>query len=215
MPMFFKPDDDETRGVELIDELTQLIGPLEEGSMAAVVTIDALSHAILQYSSIASALNSELPAYHLAPANSFSLKLLSRLTEKRDILLARIYSMENLLNALKTVENSSLVFVSDFPVLTGITSEGMLDLRKIVDDKSLMLVLSHNTLELNELDLTGEFRRLFVLPELFELLMVMRTNSYRGHYRLNISILKAPAEFIKSIGEHSIPIDSKAKLFLV
>ncbi|WP_461866126.1 hypothetical protein [Thermococcus sp.] len=214
MPMFFKPEDAETRSIELLDELTGLVGSFEGGSVSGIITTDALSQAILQYSTIANALNSEVPAYYLAPTNSFSLKLLSKLTEKKDILLGRIYSMDDLLGALKTVKEDSLVFVSSFSILIDKSPEDMLALRRIVDDKNLMTVLSHNTLELNELDLTGEFRRLFMLPELFELLMVMRTNSYRGHYRLNLSIIKAPPEFIRNIGEHSIPIDSKAKLFL-
>ncbi|WP_456452052.1 hypothetical protein [Thermococcus sp.] len=214
MPMFFKPDDAETRRVELVEELTELVGSLEGGSVSGIITTDALSQAILQYSAIANALNSEVPAYYLSPANSFSLKLLSKLTEKRDVLLGRIYSMDDLLGALKRVEDDSLVFVAGFSVLMDRSAEGMLALRRIVDDRNLMLVLSHSTLELNELDLTGEFRRLFIIPGLFELLMVMRTNSYRGHYRLNLSIIKAPPDFIRNIGEHSIPIDSRAKLFL-
>ncbi len=214
MPMFFKPDDAETRRVELVEELTELVGSLEGGSMSGIITTDALSQAILQYSAIANALNSEVPAYYLSPANSFSLKLLSKLTEKRDVLLGRIYSMDDLLGALKRVEEDSLVFVAGFSVLTDRSAEGMIALRRTVDDRNLMLVLSHSTLELNELDLTGEFRHLFIIPELFELLMVMRTNSYRGHYRLNLSIIKAPPDFIRNIGEHSIPIDSRAKLFL-
>ncbi len=212
--MFFKPDDAEARGIGIIDELIELVGLLEGGSMAGIITTDALSQVVLQYSTIANALNSEVPVYYLAPTNSFSLKLLSKLTDRRDVLLGRVYSMDDLATALKTVQDDSLVFVSNFSVLINIKSEDMLILRKIVDDKNLMLVLSHNTLELNELDLTGEFKRLFIIPELFELLMVMRTNSYRGHYRLNLSILKVPSEFIGNIGEHSIPIDSKAKLFL-
>ncbi|HIP88714.1 MAG TPA: hypothetical protein EYH24_01830 [Thermococcus paralvinellae] len=214
--MFFKPAGEEKKRVGLIEELSPLIGELEEGSMIAAITTDALAQAILQYSSLANALNSGITAYYLEPTNGFSLKLLSKLSENTEnLFLGKIYTLDELSSALELVEDNSLIFVSNFSILERQSRENLIGMRRVVDEKGLFLILSHNTLEINELDLYPEFRRLFGIPELFEYLLVLRTNGYRRHYRMNISILKAPPEFIKNIGEHSVPIDEKAKLFLV
>ena len=214
--MFFKPAGEEKKRVGLIEELSPLIGELEEGSMIAAITTDALAQAILQYSSLANALNSGITAYYLEPTNGFSLKLLSKLSENTEnLFLGKIYTLDELSSALELVEDNSLIFVSNFSILERQSRENLIGMRRVVDEKGLFLILSHNTLEINELDLYPEFRRLFGIPELFEYLLVLRTNGYRRHYRMNISILKAPSEFIKNIGEHSVPIDEKAKLFLV
>ena len=214
--MFFKPAGEEKKRVGLIEELSPLIGELEEGSMIAAITTDALAQAILQYSSLANALNSGITAYYLEPTNGFSLKLLSKLSENTEnLFLGKIYTLDELSSALELVEDNSLIFVSNFSILERQSRENLIGMRRVVDEKGLFLILSHNTLEINELDLYPEFRRLFGIPELFEYLLVLRTNGYRRHYRMNISILKVPSEFIKNIGEHSVPIDEKAKLFLV
>ncbi|ALM75946.1 hypothetical protein [Thermococcus barophilus] len=216
MPVFFRPAGEEKRKVPLIEELSPLVGEVEEGSMVAVVTTDALSQTILQYSALANALNSGMTAYYLEPTNGFSLKLLNKLSENNEnLFLGKVYTLDELSSALELVEDNSLVFVSNFSILENQSREKLIKMRRIVDEKSLFLVLSHNTLEINELDLNSEFKRLFVIPELFEHLLVLRTSGYRGHYRMNISVLKAPPEFVKNIGEHSIPIDKKAKMFLV
>ncbi len=216
MPMFFRPAGEEKRKVPLIEELSPLVGEVEEGSMVAVVTTDALSQTILQYSTLANALNSGMTAYYLEPTNGFSLKLLNKLSENNEnLFLGKVYTLDELSSALELVEDNSLIFVSNFSILENQSREKLIKMRRIVDEKGLFLVLSHNTLEINELDLNSEFKRLFVIPELFEYLLVLRTSGYRGHYRMNISVLKAPPEFVKNIGEHSIPIDKKAKTFLV
>ncbi|MCA6214709.1 hypothetical protein GQS78_10765 [Thermococcus bergensis] len=213
--MFFKPSDAPKNAIELLEELTPLVGGLENSSIAGVITTDALAQNLIQYSSIANALNSEIPTYYLEPTNGFSTKLLSKFSEKSEnILMGKVYTLGELLDALGMVRDDSFVFVSNFGVLEEIDKKGMLELRKIVDRKGIFLVLSHNALEINELNLISEFRRLFFVPELFEYLLVMRVSGYRGHYRLNLTVLKAPSEFVKNTGEHSIPIDSKVKMIL-
>ncbi|MDN5319895.1 MAG: hypothetical protein PWP49_315 [Thermococcaceae archaeon] len=215
MSMFFKPSDAPKNAIELLEELTPLVGGLENSSIAGVITTDALAQNLIQYSSIANALNSEIPTYYLEPTNGFSTKLLSKFSEKSEnILMGKVYTLGELLDALGMVRDDSFVFVSNFGVLEEIDKKGMLELRKIVDRKGIFLVLSHNALEINELNLISEFRRLFFVPELFEYLLVMRVSGYRGHYRLNLTVLKAPSEFVKNTGEHSIPIDSKVKMIL-
>jgi hypothetical protein len=215
MSMFFKPSDAPKNAIELLEELTPLVGGLENSSIAGVITTDALAQNLIQYSSIANALNSEIPTYYLEPTPGFSTKLLSKFSEKSEnILMGKVYTLGELLDALGMVRDDSFVFVSNFGVLEEIDKKGMLELRKIVDRKGIFLVLSHNALEINELNLISEFRRLFFVPELFEYLLVMRVSGYRGHYRLNLTVLKAPSEFVKNTGEHSIPIDSKVKMIL-
>lgn len=212
MNMFFKPAPKEEAKIALVDELSPLVGELESGSLAGVITTDLFSQAILQYSSIANALSLEKPTYYLEPTNGFSMQLLDKFGGKGEVLLGKIYTLDELLGALEVVEDDSFVFVSNFGILEGLEKGKLIDLRRLVDRKGLYTVISHNTLEINELNLNAEFRRFFLTPEIFEYLMVLRTSSYRGHHRLNLSLLKTPPLFLKNIGEHSIPIDSKAKL---
>ncbi|USS41304.1 hypothetical protein NF865_03685 [Thermococcus aggregans] len=215
MSMFFRPSDTQKKVIEILEELTPLVGGLENSSIAGVITTDALAQTLIQYSAIANALNLEIPTYYLEPTNGFSLKMLNKFSEKSEnVLMGKVYTLGDLLDALEMVLDDSFVFVSNFGILEEIDKKGMLELRKIVDRRGIFLVLSHNALEINELNLISEFRRLFFIPELFEHLLVMRVSGYRGHYRLNLSVLKAPPEFVKNTGEHSIPIDSKIKLIL-
>jgi len=214
MRMFFKPVPKEEVKIGLVDELSPLVGELESGSLAAVITTDLFSQAIIQYSSISNALSLEKPAYYLEPTNGFSLELLNKFGGKGDVLLGKIYTLDELLDAFEVVEDESFVFVSNFGVLEGLEKEKLIDLRKLVDKKGLYAVISHSTLEINELNLNAEFKHLFLVPEIFEYLLVLRTSSYRGHHRLNVSVLKATPLFIKNLGEHSIPIDKKAKLLV-
>lgn len=211
MVMFFKPEANKVT-VPLIDELTPLAGELGEGSMAGVITTDLFSHALLQYSSLSNALKAGVRAYYIDPSNGFSMELFSRFGEG-EVLVGRVYSAEELVRALGVVEENSFVFVSNFSIL-GTAESDLMALRRLVDERGLYAVFSQNTLELNELNLSSEYRRFFVLPELYEYLLVIRSSSYRGHYRLNVSLSKLPPTHIKNVGEHSITVDEKAGLLL-
>ncbi|WP_238516366.1 hypothetical protein [Thermococcus onnurineus] len=211
MPMFFKPAEVQSREVKPFEEF-----PLSfsEGSLAGIISTDELANTVFLYHLVANSLLSG-PVYHVGPGSSFSIKVLKRLVDDvSNLYTGNVYSMDELLQALNLVEDNSLVVVSLFPTLLNRTAENIVGLRKTVDRKGLMLVLTYTTIELNELDLPGEFRALYTLPEIFESLAVLRTNSYRGHYRLNMTVLKAPAEFVSNIGDHSIPIDSLVKPLL-
>ncbi|WP_234394409.1 hypothetical protein [Thermococcus piezophilus] len=211
MPMFFQPAEVQLREVKPFEEFPLGFG---EGSLAGIISTDELASTVFLYHLVANAL-SEGPVYHVGPGSSFSIKVLKRLTEDvSNLYLGNVYSMEELSEALKLVEEHSLIVISHFSTLLNRNAEVIMELRRLVDEKGLILVLTHTTMDLNELDLSGEFRELYTLPELFESLLVLRTNSYRGHYRLNMTVLKAPAEFISSIGNHSIPIDSLVKPLL-
>ncbi|ASJ04874.1 hypothetical protein A3L01_05660 [Thermococcus barossii] len=209
--MFFKPAELQSREVKPFEGFP--FG-LSEGSIAGIISTDELAETAFLYHLVANALK-DGPVYHIGPGTAFSVKLLKRLTEDVSNLYAgNVYSLDELVAALNVVEDGSLVVVSLFPALLNRSAEGVVEVRKLVDGKGLILVLGHTTIELNELDLPGEFRRLYDLPEIFEALAVLRTSSYRGHYRLNMTVLKAPPDHVSSVGDHSIPIDSLIKPLL-
>ncbi len=211
MPMFFKPAELESREVKPF-EAFPLAFP--GGSLAGVVATDELAGAVFLYHLVSNALPNG-PVYHIGPGGYLSVKLLRTLAEDVSNLYAgNVYTVEELIRALELVEENSLAVVSLFPTLLNRSGEAMVEIRRLVDRKGIVLILMHTTLELNELDLPGEFRRLYDLPELFESLIVLRTSSYRGHYRLNMTVLRAPAEYVASVGDHSIPIDSLVKPLL-
>ena len=211
MAMFFKPAELESREVKPFDAFPLAFA---EGSLSGVVSTDELAETVFLHHLIAASLENG-PVYHVGPGSSLSLKSLKNLVEDLSNLYAgNVYSVDELLEALKIVEDGSLVIVSRFPALLNRSVEKLVEVRRLVDKKGLTLVLGHSTMELNELDLPGEFRRLYDLPEIFEALAVLRTSSYRGHYRMNLTVLRAPAEYVASVGDHSIPIDSLVRPFL-
>ncbi|WP_240921958.1 hypothetical protein [Thermococcus sp. ES12] len=211
MPMFFKPAELQSREVKPFEGFP--FG-LSEGSIAGIISTDELAETVFLYHLVANALK-DGPVYHIGPGTAFSVKLLKRLTDDvSNLYVGNVYSIDELVAALNVVEDGSLVVVSLFPALLNRSAEGVVEVRKLVDGKGLILVLGHTTIELNELDLPGEFRRLYDLPEIFEALAVLRTSSYRGHYRFNMTVLKAPPDHVSSVGDHSIPIDSLIKPLL-
>ncbi|WP_297065956.1 hypothetical protein [Thermococcus sp.] len=208
MPGFFQP-------VEEISGIKPFEGfPLEfsQASISAIVSTDELAGSIFVHTLLGESLRGG-KAYHVGPKRVFAPGVLKALeVEPSNLLSASVYSGDELLQALEYVDDGSLVLVSQFPALKNISQETLLELRRKTDDMMLTLVLHHETLTLNELDLPGEFARLFLLPELFDALLVLRTSSYRGHHKLNVTVLKAPPEQIGNIGDHLIPVDSLVKL---
>ncbi|WP_048058277.1 hypothetical protein [Pyrococcus yayanosii] len=214
MPVFYTPIRD-VKSLSLLDEVSRVAGELEEGSMAGVITADPLSTALLKYSSMAKAQASGIPVYYLDVMNGLSPSLLERFGgDPSSVLMARVYSFRELLEGVEMVSDGSFVFVSSFPLLKGADSDGMLELRRLVDLKALFLVLLTENTTLNELDLMGEVRKSFLLPEMFEQLLVLRTGSYRGHYRLRFTVLRTYAERLEGLGEHDVPIDSTVALLM-
>ncbi|WP_297464943.1 hypothetical protein [Thermococcus sp.] len=210
MGMFFKPAELQPREVKPFDAFPVA---LLTGSLSGIVFADQLAEEVFVHHLIASALK-DGPAYHIGPGG-LSVRVLEKLSESTSNLYAgSAYTAEELMDALKLVEEDSLVVVRRFPLLLGLSGEDVVEVKRTADERGLTVVLSHSSLELNELDLPGEFGKLFLLPEIFDLLAVLRTSSYRGHYRMNITVLRAPAEYVASVGDHSIPIDSLARPFL-
>ncbi|NJE55582.1 hypothetical protein [Thermococcus sp. 21S9] len=204
MPGFFQPVE-EISGVKPFEGF-----PVEfsRGSLSALVSTDELAGSLFVHTLLSEALKAG-KAYHVGPKRVFSPSILRTLeVEPSNLLSASVYSADELVQALDYVEDDSTVLVSQFPTLKGVSRETLLELRRRADEGSLTLVLHHETLTFNELDLPGEFARLFLLPELFDSLIVLRTSSYRGHYKLNATVLKAPPEQIATLGDHSIPVDS-------
>jgi len=204
MPGFFQP-------VEEISGIKPFEGfPLEfgRGSLSALVSTDELASSLFVHTVLSEALKAG-KAYHVGPKRAFSPSLLRTFeVEPSNLLSASVYSADELLQVLDYVEENSTVLVSQFPTLKGLSGETVLELRRKADDGFLTLLLHHEAITFNELDLPGEFVRLFLLPELFDSLLVLRTSSYRGHHKLNVTVLKAPPEQIANLGDHSIPVDS-------
>ncbi|WP_297521061.1 hypothetical protein [Thermococcus sp.] len=210
MAMFFKPAELQPREVKPLDAFPVA---LPAGSVSGIVFADQLAEEVFVHHLIASALK-DGPVYHIGPG-ALSVRVLEELSESVSNLYAgNAYTVEELMEALRLVEDASLVIVRRFPLLLNVSAENVVELKRTADEKGLFLVLCHPSLELNELDLPGEFGKLFLLPELFDLLAVLRTSSYRGHHRMNITVLRAPAEYVASVGDHSVPIDSLARPFL-
>ncbi len=210
MSMFFKPAELQPREVKPFDAFP--VG-LPAGGVSGIVFADQLSEEIFIHHIIASTLSNG-SVYHIGPG-SLSIRVLEKLTESASNLYAgNTYTAEELMSALRLVEEDSLVVVRRFPLISDLSAGTVIETKRTADEKGLTLILCHPALELNELDLPGEFKRLFLLPEIFDLLAVLRTNSYRGHYRMNVTVLRTPAEYVASIGDHSILIDSLVKPFL-
>ncbi|WP_457742999.1 hypothetical protein [Thermococcus sp.] len=210
MPGFFTPVT-EVRGIKPFDDF-----PLEFGdsTLSAVVSTDELAFLVFLHTFMASSPSGSV-AYYLGPGRFFSLSILQRLDgDSSNVLIGNVYSMDELLEAINYVENGSSVFVAQFPLLRGVTPEKLVELRRASDEGALKLVLGHHAVVFNELDLPGEFVRLFHVPELFDALIVLRTSSYRGHYKLNVTVLKAPPEQVSMLGDHSIGIDGLVRRML-
>jgi hypothetical protein len=211
MAMFFKPAELQSREVKPFDAFPLAFA---EGSLAGVIFTDELAETVFLHHLVAAALEGG-SVYQVGPGSSLSVRALKGLVEDLSNLYSgNVYSVDELIEALKLVEEGSPVIVSRYPTLLNRSSEKLVEIRRLVDKKGIILILGHSTMALNELDLPGEFLRLYDLPELFEALAVLRTSSYRGHYRMNLTVLRAPAEYVASVGDHSIPIDSLVKPFL-
>jgi len=208
MPVFIKPSDIQLREIKPFDAF-----PLgfTEGSLSALLFGDELSEALFMRGIVSSA-PSETGIYNIGPAGLIPPK--GPLSGAENLYLGRVYSLDELVSALGLVEEASIVVVTRFSALLNRNVEGLVETRRIADERALTLILTHETLEMNELNLPAEFTEHFLLPGLFDSLIVLRTNSYRGHYRLNITVLKAPLDAVSALGDHSIPVDSLIKPLL-
>jgi hypothetical protein len=208
MPGFFQPAEEDT-GIRPFETFPI---PFPQSTLSAVVSTDELASAVFLHSLMATALKAGR-AYYVGPGKAVSPSLLRKLGADTSRLLAgNVYSGDELLEALGYVEENSIVLVPRFPLLQGITPDTILGLRRIADERSLAILLHHDAVIFNELDIPGEFSRLFRLPEIFDALLVLRTSSYRGHYRMNVTVLRAPPESVSALGEHSILITELVKL---
>ncbi len=208
MPVFIKSSDVQLEGIKPFDAF-----PVEfsEGSMSALLFGDELSEALLIYTLLSST-SPDKAVYNIGPAGLVPPK--GPLSNVENLYLSRVYSLDEMASALNLVRETSTVVVSRFSALLNRSAEGLVKVRRIADDRGLILIITHETLEMNELNLPTEFTEHFLLPELFDSLLVLRTNSYRGHYRLNLTVLKAPLYAVSVLGDHSIPVDSIVKPLL-
>lgn len=197
------------------------IKPLEEfpfgirrGSSLAVLFSDELSEAFL-VSRIEAAFLEKGSVYHVQIGGGFSLGILRRIRDDLSgFYFGTAYKMSTVMEAVNAVEPGSTLVVSRFPLVKGKSADGIMELLETAGERDVTLLLTHTPLVLNELDLAGEFLSHYLVPELFDYLFVARVSSYRGHYRLNVSLLRAPADLVKYLGEHSIPVDAEIRQIL-
>ncbi|EEB73068.1 hypothetical protein [Thermococcus sp. AM4] len=182
---------------------------IERGSSIAMLFSDELSEVFL-LAYLEAALLEGGKVYHVQVGGGFSPLVIRRIvSDTGNFHFGKTYRLQDVIGAMDFVEPGSALVVSGFPLLDGKNGSAVVKVLEKASERDLTLVLTHTPLVLNELDLFGEFRRYFEFPELFEYLMVARVTSYRGHYRLGISLLRAPGELVGLLGEHSVPIDKE------
>lgn len=182
---------------------------IKEGSSLALLFSDELSEVFL-LSYLERALLENGKVYHVQVSGGFSPSSVSRIgASMENFYFARTYRLQDVVEALDVIEPGSALVVSGFPLLHGKSGSDVIDMLDRATERDLTLVLSHTPLVLNELDLFGEFRRYFEPPELFDYLIVARVKSYRGHYRLGLSMIRAPSDLIALLGDHSVPVDKE------
>ncbi|ASJ00509.1 hypothetical protein [Thermococcus gorgonarius] len=183
------------------------------GSSLAVLFSEPLSQAVfLTY--LEAALLEKGEVYHVSVGRTSAPPVNRLLDSTEGFYFARTTRFEDVLMASREVPTGSSLVVDGFPALLGISSEGLLELVDESGSKNITLILSHTPVVLNELDLPGEFQRNFLVPEVFDYLLAIRSASYRSHYKMGISALRLPLEWVSLVGEHTIPADSIVKRVL-
>lgn len=173
--------------------------PIRPGTLSAVIFSDEVSEIVF--------IKSLLLAWpgrvtYLEPGRRFSSR------EMENLSYGRVYDARDVRDELGSSEEGSLVVVSGAPLLRNFDADFVMSLRPILDDRNLTIVMYHLPLAINELDLASEFRRYYHIPELMDYLMAMRTSSYRGHYRMSLTVMRAPHDFVGLLGDHVFSIDS-------
>ncbi len=167
--------------------------------MSALIFSDELSEIVFMKSLI---LSWPAGVVYLEPGRRFSSEGLSGVT------VSSVYDLEDVKAEIKAAGKDELIIVGGAPLLRNFSQDSLIDLRALSDEAGTTLVLYHLPLSINELDLASEFKRYYHTPELMDYLMVMRTSSYRGHYRMSLSVIRAPHDFVTLIGDHVFSIDS-------
>lgn len=187
---------------------------VKRGSSLAILFPDELSEVFL-LSCFEAAMLDLGPVYHVQVGGGFGPGALSKIREDlRGFYFGKAYRIQEIVEGTGMIEPGSTLVVAGFPLLDYRTVRNTVRILEIAGEKGLTVILAHTPLMLNELDLPGEFSAHFEVPELFDYLMVARVRSYRGHYRLNVSLLRVPADLVGLLGDHSIPIDTEIKPIL-
>lgn len=184
------------------------------GTSLAILFSDPLSHAVLLSHLEGALLEKTGEVYHINVGRASPPPIRKVVENVEGFYFARTVRFGEVMASLREIPEEVSFVIDSFPHLKDVTTEGLLELIDTAGSKSITLVLSHSPLILNELDLPGEFQRNFILPEIFDYLIAVRTASYRGHYRMGISLLRAPAEEFSYVGEHTVPIDAAVKKVL-
>ncbi|AMM53069.1 hypothetical protein QDY65_06440 [Pyrococcus kukulkanii] len=184
--------------LEVLGDVSRLVGPLREGDLLGVIATDQLAYSY----ALSTAVESVGRAYYMDVSSRIP-------PVSGEVLFGRVYSMEEVLSGLDYVEDGSLVVVGSLNVLE--PSKGdILKVKRIADRKGLYMMFVVEEPSLNELDLLSEAKRLFIVPEVFEQLLVLRISYYRGKYRLSLSVLRTYPDNLRALGEHEIQIKEEA-----
>lgn len=196
---------------EPFGELSNIIGGIREGDTAGVIVTDQLSHAYFLHLALS---NFQGNSYYLDVSSRVSPQIVSSLGGNPDmVFFGKVYSINDVFSALNYVQPGSLLIVGSLNLLNPST-EDVLNLRKIVHEKGLFAIVLVEEQALNELDLLGESRRLLLIPELYEQVLIGRINHYRGKYKLTVTVLRNYPEKLDSLGDHEIVIDEEVRKIL-
>ncbi|WP_048055874.1 hypothetical protein [Pyrococcus sp. ST04] len=178
--------------LNVFGEISEIVGSLRQGDIAGIIVTDQLA-----YSYVLNLILSSVGTFYYMDVSSR--------IHSGDILFARVYSLEDVFSALEFVDESSVIAVGSFNVL-GINGKQLFEIKKMIDSKGLYGVFIAEEQNLNELDILGEARRIFDVPELFEQLLVVRVSHYRGKYKAGLTVLRTYLDNLASLGEHELSV---------
>ncbi|NPA47774.1 MAG: hypothetical protein GXO14_03890 [Thermococci archaeon] len=172
--------------------------PIRQGTLSAVIFSDETAEIVFVKSLIRAWPGR---AVYLEPGRRFSGQGLDNLS------YGRVYDVEAVYEEVKSAAEGSLIVISGAPLLRNFAADSVMSLRALLDEGDLTVVMYHLPLSINELDLASEFRRYYHVPELMDYLLAMRTSSYRGHYRMSLTVMRAPYDFVGLLGDHVFSVD--------
>ncbi|BAA29199.1 218aa long hypothetical protein [Pyrococcus horikoshii OT3] len=192
-------------------DLSKKIGGLREGDLVGIVVTDQLSHAYFLHLAVSS-----FPgfSYYLDLSSRLSMDVLSSLGgDPGRIFFGRVYTMGDIISSIKYVSENSLFVVGSLNALDP-RKEDILALKSEISEKTLYGMVLIEEQNLNELNLPGEIRRLLIVPEVFEQILVGRISYYRGKYKLTVTVLRAYPDKLSSLGDHEFTVDEEVKKIL-
>lgn len=126
--------------------------------------------------------------------------------------IGSVYFFDEFILVLEFVEEGFFFIIGNFFVLN-LFFEIVFGIRKVVDDKGLIVVFYYFFVVFNEFDYFGEFMCLFKFFEVFDVFLILRMNLYCGYYWFNMIFLKVFFEWVGFFGDYFILIDGFVRFF--